>query len=301
MTTIGPKNIPELPELPEGQQPLKKTINKEVLSVIGVHRGKETKVEIPKNHIPAPTDQELHQAEPLKVRKESLLDKGKKYITGLREILGGQAKKAVSAVQFHPAAQVTHSDADRYNAMTKLITYLNSKGNETEGLLRISGSAPEIHKLEKNIYNANETIPNNESVDVATGVLKNIWREASFNKLTEEQTAKGQMPVGQILKEVNSSGEPDLKQLKERIKDEKVLTKEQRQILDAMLGYAVNVAKNSDQNKMPASNIATILAPALAPPPSPGSFPEFSDITSVLTAIIEHNSNPANTPFKFSG
>jgi len=293
MTTIGPKNIPELPELPEGQQPLKKTINKEVLSVLGVHRlEKESKVEIPKNPIPAPTDEELHQAEPLKVKKESLLDKGKKYITSLKEILGGQAK------------QVKHSDADRYNAMKTLITYLNSKGNETDGLLRVSGSAPEIQKLEKTIYDAKQTIPNNVSVNVAAGVLKNIWRETSFNKLTEEQIAEGQIPVGQILKEVNSSGEPDLKQLKERIKDEKVLTKEQRQILDAMLEYAVNVAKKSHANRMPASNIATILAPALALPPPPGSLlPELDDITSVLTAIIKHNDNDdsKNIPFKFSG
>lgn len=199
-----------------------------------------------------------------------------------------KAQEATKSVPL-PKIGLHRVPQNQLTMVNNLLKFLDTKGYETEGIFRISGSGPNVRELKGKLEkNPQANISDNIELHDAMGALKAIWEEVAFDP-----------SVGQKLVEFAKTQSLDVSNLKDL-----PLTKPQREILDKILDYAVKVAKNSEVNKMPTANIAMVLAPVFLPKTQDldplKMLTDNAAIINALTTILNHNANPNNRPFKFS-
>jgi len=164
---------------------------------------------------------------------------------GLPEGLEKHPEAPKKTVMISATAVVEVEDNFLSKMMNVILEYC-----DTEGILRLSGAKPDATALAKEMTNAGLATAAKENIHTVASVFKEFIKEMSPRLLEKIQNALLEMDhekldVNALIDEINTLNDMD------------------KALLKKLMGFLFKIAANSGTNRMPASNLATCMAPNL--------------------------------------
>ncbi|NGX59003.1 MAG: hypothetical protein KR126chlam3_00147 [Chlamydiae bacterium] len=190
---------------------------------------------------------------------------------GLPEGLEKHPEVPKKTVMISAAAVVEVEDNFLSKMMNVILEYC-----DTEGILRLSGAKLEATTLVKEMTNNGLATAAKENIHTVASAFKEFIKKMSPRLLEKIQNALLEMDheeldVNALIDEINTLNDMD------------------KALLKKLMGFLSKIAANYETNRMPASNLATCMAPNLFTFASPGEeLGNLNKTSAIVTFMIEH-------------